>query len=108
MRVHVIGWSLVLGGLLLACEPKPQPPQKVPQTAPAPAAVPAPGAPASIGSASMLADGTIVLQLRAAGAGAIGDALIRYPKGHPKYDEVLKHLGGLTPGETKPCPPFPD
>jgi len=103
MRTHVIAGSLVLASLFLACEPKPQPPQSAP-AARAPAATPA-----SIGSATMTADGTIVLQLRATGPGpAIGDALIRYPKGHAKYGEVLKHLGGLKPGETKPCPPFPD
>jgi hypothetical protein len=109
MRAHVIGLSLALGGLLGACEPKPQPPQQVPQAAPASAAAPAPGAAKSIGSATMLADGTIVLQLRATGPGpTIGDALIRYPKRDAKYAEVLKHLGGLKPGQTKPCPPFPD
>lgn len=101
----------MLGVLLLGCEPKPQPPQQAPARAvqQSPAPTPAPGAPASIGSATMTTDGTIVLQLRATGPGpTIGDALIRYPKGHARYDEVLKHLGGLKPGETKPCPPFPD
>jgi len=24
------------------------------------------------------------------------------------YDEILKHLGGLKPGESKPVPPFPE
>jgi hypothetical protein len=33
-----------------------------------------------------------------------GDAQMKYPKDHPNYQEVLKHLGGLAPGETKPCP----
>lgn len=65
-------------------------------------------APDSIGQASMKPDGTIVLQLRAEGAGgAVGDALITYPKSDPKYGSVLKHLGGLKPGQTKPVPPFP-
>jgi hypothetical protein len=110
MRAHPIAWSLALGVLCIACEPKPQPPQSAPASRTAPAAKTAPApAPASIGSATMTADGTIVLQLRATGPGpAIGDALILYPKGHAKYDEVLKHLGGLKPGEAKPCPPFPD
>lgn len=65
-------------------------------------------APGSIGQASMKPDGTILLQLRAEGpGGAEGDALLTYPKSHPKYGYVLKHLGGLKPGQTKPVAPFP-
>jgi hypothetical protein len=64
---------------------------------------------ASIGSAWMEADGTIVLQLRAEGPGpTIGDALFRYPKIHPQYDSVLRHLGGLKAGEKNPVPPWPE
>ena len=62
---------------------------------------------ASIGVATMEPDGTIVLQLRAEGPGAIGDAQIRYPRAHKEYQQVLDHLGGLEPGETKPVPPWP-
>ena len=62
----------------------------------------------SIGVATMDPDGTIVLQLRAEGpGGAIGDALLRYPPSHEEYKEVLTHLGGLKPGESKPVPPWP-
>jgi hypothetical protein len=62
----------------------------------------------SIGSARMREDRTIVLQLRAEDpqSGAIGDALLEYPPNHPKYDEVLAHLGGIEPGQDKPCPPW--
>ncbi|MEW5738487.1 MAG: lytic murein transglycosylase [Myxococcota bacterium] len=64
---------------------------------------------ASIGSATMTADGAIQLMLRAEGpGGAEGDALITYPKSHPQYAEILKHLGGLKPGQSKPVPPFPE
>ncbi len=57
----------------------------------------------------MEADGTIVLMLRAEGPGGIiGDAQLRYEKSHPKYEETLRHLGGLKPGEEKPVPPWPD
>jgi hypothetical protein len=64
---------------------------------------------ASIGSARMKPDGTIVLQLRATdpASGATGDAQFEYPPGHPQYKEVLKHIGGLKPGEEKPVPPWP-
>ena len=65
--------------------------------------------PESIGRASMEADGTIVLYLRAqssSSGGASGDALIRYPLNHPQYRSILEHLGGLRPGESKPVPPW--
>ena len=63
----------------------------------------------SIGSATMTADGTIVLSLRAEGPGAvIGDTQLRYPKNHPDYQKILAHLGGLQPGESKPVSPWPD
>ncbi|MCC6335976.1 MAG: lytic murein transglycosylase [Myxococcales bacterium] len=65
--------------------------------------------PESIGSATMKPDGTIQLMLRAeGGGGAVGDALLTYPKTHPQYAEILRHLGGLEPGQSKPVPPFPD
>jgi hypothetical protein len=71
-----------------------------------------PGPPAprsdSIGIAEMTSDRTIVLNLRASAdrAGA-GEARLVYPPSHPQYREVLEHLGGMSPGETKPIPPWP-
>lgn len=63
----------------------------------------------SIGSAVMLADGTIELMLRAEGPGGMrGDAKFSYPPGHPQYREILAHLGGLEPGASKPVPPWPE
>ncbi|MBZ5542648.1 MAG: WG repeat-containing protein [Acidobacteriia bacterium] len=63
----------------------------------------------SIGSATMEADGTIVLQLRAEGPnGQIGNGLLRYPPTHPRYQEVLRHLGGLKKGEVKAVRPWPE
>lgn len=65
--------------------------------------------PASIGAATMRPDGAIEMQLRAEGSGGtIGDALFVYPPDHPQYGEIIAHLGGLRPGETKPVPPWPD
>jgi hypothetical protein len=56
----------------------------------------------------MTPDGTIMLDLRAEGPGGDhGDARIVYPPNHKDYQMILKHLGGLKPGETKPVPPFP-
>jgi hypothetical protein len=57
----------------------------------------------------MLPDGTILLELRAEGAGGLrGEGRFRYPPGHPRYQAVLRHLGGLRPGESKPVPPWDD
>jgi hypothetical protein len=69
---------------------------------------PAPGGKAveSIGVASMSDDGTIKLQLRAQSDAGIGEALLVYPRSHPKYSEILKHLGGIEPGQQKPVPPW--
>jgi hypothetical protein len=65
--------------------------------------------PASIGAATMAPDGTISLRLRAESAGgAIGEGMLTYRPGTPRYDEVLRHLGGLKPGQTKPIPPWKD
>ena len=57
----------------------------------------------------MKPDGTIVLQLRATDPASVvmGDAQFEYPPGHPQYMDVLKHIGGLKPGEEKPVPPWP-
>ena len=60
-----------------------------------------------IGVATMADDGTITLLLRAQSPkGDLGDALLSYPKSDPKYAGILKHLGGLKPGEQKAVPPF--
>lgn len=64
--------------------------------------------PASIGVATMSADGTITLQLRAEGAGGtVGDAVFVYKLGDKMYAEIKQHIGDIKPGETKPVPPWP-
>lgn len=64
---------------------------------------------APIGSATMKADGTIVLDLRATGPGGeIGMARLEYPPSHPQYQMIFEHLGGLKPGEEKLVRPFPE
>ena len=65
-------------------------------------------APASIGSATMSADHTVILRLRAEERGGIlGEGVLVYSPGSRYYKEVLRHIGGLEPGETKPVPPWP-
>lgn len=63
----------------------------------------------NIGTAKMKPDGTIILMLRAEdGRGAVGDATVEYKPSSPSYLGVLRHLGGLRPGEEKAVPPWPD
>jgi len=63
----------------------------------------------SIGMATMQVDGAIVLYLRATAAGGIvGDGQVTYFPLNPRYQEVLAHLGGLKPGQSKPVPPWSD
>ena len=61
----------------------------------------------SIGRATMTEDGTIVLDLRAVSPqGQVGIGRLSYPPSHPQYQEILKHIGGIKPGENKPVPPW--
>jgi hypothetical protein len=58
---------------------------------------------------SMRQDKTIVLTLRAEGpGGTIGDAQVEYTPSDPEYDEILRHVGLLKPGEQKAVRPWPD
>jgi hypothetical protein len=62
----------------------------------------------SIGSATMLPNGTIVLLLSAEGpSGELGDARYEYPTDHPQYADILRHVGPLRPGDDKPVVPWP-
>lgn len=61
-----------------------------------------------IGTAWMDQDGTITMRLRAEGPGVVGVGTLSYPKTHPQYDEILKHLGPMKPGDEAPVRPWPD
>lgn len=64
---------------------------------------------ASIGVATMLPDGTIMLDLHSRTAdGSIGDARLVYAKNNREYSSILHHLGGLKPSEVRSVPPWPD
>jgi len=65
-------------------------------------------APPHIGVATMAADGTINMQLRSLPPGPIAEAFVSYPPSHPKYQEMLEHLGELRPGGSKFIAPFPE
>jgi hypothetical protein len=64
--------------------------------------------PATIGTAEMKADGTIVLRLRAelAGGGS-GEGQLVYPPTHPEYKKILEHVSPIAPGETVLVRPWP-
>jgi hypothetical protein len=59
-----------------------------------------------LGWATMTEDGVIVLEMVRTGDGQPAHAQLRYAPGDPHYDEVLEHLGGLVPGESKRVMPF--
>jgi hypothetical protein len=59
-----------------------------------------------IGTATMLRDRTIILDLRAETGKAVGEARFSYKPGDPKYLTILRHLGGIKPGESKAVLPF--
>ena len=65
--------------------------------------------PASIGTAEMKADGTIVLRLRAElpDGGGSGDGQLVYPTTHPDYKKILEHVGPIAPGQTVLVRPWP-
>jgi len=60
----------------------------------------------SIGIATMMSDGAIVLDLRANEGGRHAATRVTYTREHPSYAEVLKHLGDMKPGDTRPVPPW--
>jgi hypothetical protein len=72
------------------------------------AAHPGEAEPASIGTAKMLADGAIELRLYSTSDGKDAHLLQVLHKSDKLYDEVIRHVGGLKPGETKVVPPWPD
>jgi hypothetical protein len=60
----------------------------------------------SVGTAKMSADGTITLQLRSLSPNPIAEGQLVYATDDPQYGEIKRHLGGITPGESKRVPPW--
>jgi hypothetical protein len=60
----------------------------------------------SIGTALMGGDGTITLNIRQPQPGAPLDGVVAVKRGDPLYARVLSHVGGLSPGDKKPVPPW--
>jgi hypothetical protein len=61
-----------------------------------------------VGTAAMSDDGTITLHLRVTDDGKPVDDTLTYKVSDRAYDNILRHLGGLGPGETKPFRPWKD
>jgi hypothetical protein len=63
-----------------------------------------------IGTATMAADGTVTLWLRAElpNHGGVAHGTIAYRPDNRQYRDVLLHVGGLKPGETKLVKPWLD
>ena len=60
----------------------------------------------SIGVAEMAADGVISLRLHSLSPNPIAEGVLTYAPDDPQYEEIKRHLGGITPGEFKPVPPW--
>ena len=60
------------------------------------------------GTAAMLDDGTLALHLRLTSDGKPVSDTLTYRVGNRAYDNVLRHLGGLRPGERKQFRPWRD
>jgi hypothetical protein len=60
------------------------------------------------GTAVMQEDGAISLHLRLTSDGKDIDDTLTYKTTDRGYDNVVRHLGGLNPGESKPFSPWKD
>ena len=61
-----------------------------------------------IGTAQMSADGTIMLTLEAPNPdGTKNYGVMVLPVDHPRYKEILQHVGELKPGDSIPVAPWP-
>ena len=54
----------------------------------------------------MSADGTITLRVHALWPQPFAETELVYAPGDPRYGEIKRHLGGLSPGQSKPVPPM--
>ncbi len=62
---------------------------------------------ATVGVATLQHDGALRMQYRSYDHGMLAEALQVVKPDGAGYKELLDHLGGLKPGESKPIPEFP-
>jgi hypothetical protein len=62
--------------------------------------------PPNVGTITMAADRSIALRLRSLPPGPIAETTASYKPGDATYKEMIDHVGGLAPGETKMLPPW--
>jgi hypothetical protein len=60
----------------------------------------------SVGTAQMSAAGVITLRLRSLWPEPKAESVLTYEPDDPQYEEIKHHLGGISPGESKPVPPL--
>ncbi len=63
--------------------------------------------PVYLGSATMADDGSITVALKRSLTGNSDEGVVRYVSTDPSYEQVILHLSGLKPGETKPVLAWP-
>src|SRR2546429_9400298 len=74
-------------------------------------AAPAAESPASapsVGVATMLENGTILIGIRGPAPDGPLQAVLMIEPGDTNYQQIIDHVGGLKPGETKSIPPWPN
>lgn len=61
-----------------------------------------------VGMATLQADGTLLLNLRAVSAdGTIGEAMMVVAPSDDRYDDMRQHIGPIKVGQSVSIPPFP-
>jgi hypothetical protein len=60
----------------------------------------------SVGTAKRSVDGTITLHVHTVWPQPIAETELVYAPGNAQYDTIKRHLGGLSPGQSKPVPPM--
>src|SRR5258706_12497921 len=61
----------------------------------------------SVGVATMLENGTILIGIRGPAPDGPLQAVLMVEPGDTNYQQIIDHIGGLRPGETKSIPPWP-